>query len=257
MLKLTDSNYHSIEANREYWSASQVKTFLDCPARAMAELSGWKQPASKALQIGSFVDAAFDGEDAFTSFIAENPDMFKRDGSLKADFAKAEQMVSRAEQDGVFMKFMDGEKQSIKTGFIDGIPFRIKMDVYLPGERIVDLKTVKDLKPLYRPGEGRLSFAEYWRWTLQMAIYQEIEGNRLPCFLAVITKEDPPGIQIVQIEQEKLDAELAFLKNKLPYFNAIKTGIIEPDRCEECAYCRESRKLTGPVMLDYYSDMEE
>ena len=253
MLKLTESNYYSIEANSKYWSASQVKAFMECPAMAMAELNGWEKPKSIALKLGSFVDAAICGE--ATEFCKNNPDMFKRDGTLKADFARAEMMVSRAEQDELFMSFMDGEKQTIKTGYIDGVPFKCKFDVYRPGERIVDLKTVKDMKPMYRPGEGRLTFADYWRWPLQMAIYQAIEGNHLPCYLAVITKEDPPGIQIIQIEQEKLDAELAYLRNKLPYFNAIKSGIIEPERCEDCAYCRQSRKLTDPVMLEYFNEI--
>lgn len=254
-MKLTEANYHSLEANREYWSASQVKTFLDCPARAMAELNGWVRPPSKALQLGSYVDAAFDGEEAMTRFIADNPAMFKKDGSLKADFVKADQMVARAEADPVFMEYMDGEKQKILTGDIVGIPFRIKMDVYKPGVRIVDLKTVRDTKPMYRPGEGRLTFADYWRWTLQMAIYQHIEGHRLPCYLAVITKEDPPGIHVVQIEQEKLDAELEFLRNKLPYMNAVKMGVIEAERCEDCAWCRESRKLTVPTPLEFFNEI--
>ena len=133
--------------------------------------------------------------------------------------------------------------------------FKGKFDVYRPGERIVDLKTAKDLQPMYKPGEGRLSFADYWNWPLQMAIYQALEGNRLPCYLAVITKEDPPDLALVEIEQEKLDAEMDFLLEKLPYFDAIKQGVIEPERCENCAWCRMSRKLTGPRPLESYIEI--
>lgn len=89
---------------------------------------------------------------------------------------------------------------------------------------------------------------------MQMAVYQSIEGNRLPCYLSVITKEDPPDIEIVEIPQDKLDAEMDFLLEKLPYFDAIKQGIIEPERCENCAYCRATKRLTAPKKLDYFNE---
>jgi hypothetical protein len=108
---------------------------------------------------------------------------------------------------------------------------------------------VKDLKSVYKPGQGRLNFAAAWNWPLQLAIYQAIEGNRLPCYLAVITKEDPPAVELVQIPQETLDAELEYLKAKLPRFDAIKQGVIEPNRCEDCAFCRQTKRLTGPRSL--------
>jgi hypothetical protein len=254
MLQLTPENYYSREADREYWSASQVKTFLDCPARAMAELRGdYERPESTALLVGSFVDAFFEG--TLPAFTDAHPEIFKRGGELKADFLKALEMVDRARQDPLFLDYMEGEKQRIFTGEIGGLPFKGKFDVYRPGERIVDLKTARDLRPMYKPGEGRLSFADYWNWPLQMAIYRELEGHRLPCYLAVITKEDPPDIALVEIEPEKLDAELAFLLEKLPYFDAIKQGVVEPERCENCAWCRMSRKLAAPRPLESFIEI--
>lgn len=246
MLRLTKKNYHSAEADREYWSASFVKQMLICPAAAMAQ-----EPVelSTALLVGSYVDAAFEGPKAFERFTAQHPEMLKRDGTLKADFIKAQEMIERARSDKLFLEYMSGRKQVIKTGTIGGLPFKIKMDVYKKGKRIVDLKTVRDMKPAYRSGEGQITFADVWEWPLQMAIYQAIEGNRLPCFLAVITKEDPPDLAVVEIPQNILDAELQRLMDKLPYFDAIKQGVIEPPRCECCSYCRRTKKLGGPVPL--------
>ena len=40
MLKLTAENYYSREANQAYFSASQIKAFLECESRTMAELRG-------------------------------------------------------------------------------------------------------------------------------------------------------------------------------------------------------------------------
>ena len=253
--RLTAGNYHSIEMNKRYWSASQLKSFLDCPARTMAELNGeWERPKSDALLVGSYVDAAFESKKAFELFGNQHPEIFKKDGSLKADFVKAQQMVERAKSDKVFVDFMKGRHQTIKKATLWGVPFKAKFDV-LAKNRIVDLKTVRDFKPLYREGEGRLNVVDYWRWTLQMALYQKIEGHKLPCFLAVITKEDPPDLAIIEIPQARLDAEIDFVSTRIELFKGIKDGVLEPDRCEHCAYCRATRKLKGAVTLDYLDMM--
>lgn len=249
MFRLTKANYYSPEANRRYWSASFIKQMMICPAAAMA---GEEMPQSTALLVGSYVDAFF--EKKSDQFVADHPEMFKRDGSLKADFVKAEEMIERARSDKLFMEYMSGRKQVIKTGRIGGLPFKIKMDVYKKGLHIVDLKTVRDMKPAYRAGEGQITFADVWEWPLQMAIYQAVEGNNLPCYLAVITKEDPPDIAVVQISQNSLDAEMQRLLDKLPYFDAIRQGVIEPPRCECCAYCRRTKKLLQPAVLSDFID---
>lgn len=250
--RLTARNYHSTEMNKRYWSASQLKAFLDCPARAVAELNGeYVRPKSDALLIGSYVDAAFEGRKSFTAFVNEHPELFKRDGSLKAEFVKADAMIQRGLSDKVFVRFMKGRKQVIKTAKLWGVPFKAKFDV-LAKDRIVDLKTVKDFKPLYREGEGRLNVVDYWRWTLQMAIYQLIEGHKLPCYIAAITKEEPSDIAIIEIPQARMDAEIDFVSTRIEMFKGMKDGVLEADRCEKCAYCRLTRKLKGPVTLDYF-----
>jgi hypothetical protein len=250
-MRLTRDNYYSREADLIYFSASQIKTFMDCPARAMAELNGeYAQPESPALLVGSYVDAYFEGPEVFERFKAEHPNIFKRDGTLKSEYLQADEMIERARRDKVFMEFMDGDKQVILTGTIFGYPFKAKPDVRKLKERIVDLKTVKDFEPLYKAEQGRISFAEYWGWTLQMAIYQTVEGNQLPTFLNCITKQSPPDIGTIFIPQHHIDAELAVLAEKLPYFDAIKQGVIEPPRCERCAYCRATKQQAGPISLD-------
>lgn len=248
-MNLNPSNYYSQEANEAYWSASWVKSMMSCEASAMAELRGeYTRPDSQALMVGSYVDAAFEG--TLDLFCAKHPEILKRDGSLKSEYCKANEMIQRAQSDPIFMDFMDGEKQHIVTGELFGMPFKCKFDVYQPGNRIVDLKTTKDMKPMYKPEQGRVTFAEYWNWPLQMAIYQAVEGHDLPVYLAVITKEDPPDLSIIQIPQELLNAELKILESKVSYYDAIRQGIIEPARCEQCAYCRSTKRLTGAISLE-------
>lgn len=243
-MRLTKSNYYSAEADRKYFSASQVKAMMKCPAAALAE---YERPSSTALLVGSYVDSFF--ENKLDQFKAAHPEILKRDGSLKAEYVKADEMIERAMSDQLFREYMRGRKQTIKTGKIGGYPFKIKMDVYRKGERIVDLKTAKDLKPAYKTGEGTVTFADLWEWPLQLAIYQAVEGNQLPCYLAVVTKEDPPDIAVVEIPQHILDAEIERLLEMLPRLDAIKQGIIPAPRCESCAYCRSTKKLTAPAPL--------
>ena len=244
---LTAENYYSPQANMEYFSTSQIKTFAECPARAMAELRGeYVRPMSQAPLIGSYVDAYFEG--TLDMFKEHHPELFKRDGNLKAEFVHANTMIQRAEADKLFMEFMDGEKQSICTGTIDGFPFKIKIDVRHP-KRIVDLKTTKDFEPVYKPGQGRMSFVEAYLYTLQGGIYQAIEGGEKPFYIAAITKEPQPDIAVIEVGQEYMDAEMTVMRANLPYYDAIKHGMIEPVRCERCAYCKATRVLTKPSTL--------
>ena len=86
MLRLTKRNYYSEEANREYWSASFVKAMLRCPAAAMA---AEPEEPSTAILVGSYVDAYFEG--TLDCFREDHPELFKRDGTLKADYLQAEE----------------------------------------------------------------------------------------------------------------------------------------------------------------------
>lgn len=263
--KLTKENYHGLEANINYWSASQVKSFLDCEARTMAEISGeYEQPKSDALMVGSYVDAAFESDRAFRAFRLEHEDeLYRKDGKLRAEYVKADEMIKRAKSDATFMRFMQGRHQVVMKAELFGVPFKAKFDVLrdsykVDDKRIVDLKTCRDFKPVYKEGQGRVDFATAWNWPLQMAIYQAVyektHGQKLPTYLACISKEDPPDIAIVHVPQEQLDAELDFLAEKMERFKAVKAGIIEPERCENCRWCRMTKKLTEPVRLDWFNE---
>ena len=257
-MKLNSENYFSPEAERDFYSASQIKSYKRCAEATNAKVDGMFNPEpSTALLIGSYVDEALTGD--LDQWLQEHPEIRKRDGTLKADFVKAEEMVKRAKSEPVFMDYLNGQHQVIMTGHIAGYPFKCKLDCLRP-DCIVDLKTVKDLESQYLPGQGRVDFATAWDWPLQMAIYREIvrqkTGKVMPCVLAVITKETPPDIRLVQIEQERLDAELAWLEEMMPKFDAIKTRAIDAPRCEKCAWCRESRVITGVEMLGDIEDSE-
>lgn len=269
--KLTAENYYSREAARAYYSASQIKQFIECPSAAMADIRGeYVRKKTPALLVGGYIDAYFSGE--LDKFKKENPEIFTKVGTLRSDYVKAEEIIERIERDELACALMAGEKQRIETGTIGGLPFKAKLDVWLDADAshriakeysrmadltfadgcIVDLKVMKDFEPMFRQEEGRLSFVEYWRYDLQMAIYQELmrqkTGSQVPCYILAASKQDPPDLTLVQIPQELLDFNLKWLTDRLPEFEAIKRGDDEADSCGKCAWCRQSKKLNGPTL---------
>ena len=245
-------NYFSENNNRKYCGSSQFKNFLKCPAKAMAILEGKVQEEeSTALLVGSYVDAWFEGENSFETFKLFHPEMYKKDGTLKADYIKANEIIARVSRDELFMKYMSGKKQTIKTGYINGVPFKIKIDSYHKGKAIVDLKVVKDFKPIWNEKYGmKEDFIHYWGYHYQAAIYQAIEGNKLPFYICAVTKEAEPDLAVIEIPQQWIDSAMAEILNNISVIEAIKRGEIEAERCECCDYCKSTKKLTRVISAD-------
>lgn len=244
---LTDSNYYSQGANRSFMSVSQYKQFRKCEASAMAQIRGeWEQPKSTALLVGSYVDAYFEG--TLDDFRADNPEIFKRDGSLKSDFVQAEQIIQRVNADPMFMEYMSGDKQTIFTAELFGTMWKIKIDSLLP-DKIVDLKVMRSLDRVM----GR-SFVEHWGYDLQMAVYAEVyriaTGRDLETYLAVVTKETPSNLEIIHIPKWRREELLDEVAKQMPRIVAVKSGQLEPERCEVCDYCRATKVLTEPIDFD-------
>ena len=226
---------------------------MPCEFTAMEKLKGrWEEPKSKALMVGSYVDSYFEG--TLDKFKAENPDLFKRDGTLKAEFVKADEIIQRIERDDYFMKFMSGEKQVIMTGELFGTKWKIKMDSYIPGIAIVDLKVMASITKLEWVRDiGYLDFVRYWGYDIQGAIYQEIvrqnTGKKLPFYIAGATKESEPDIRIIHITDNYLAEALNLVEMNMARVLAVKSGDAEPDRCELCDCCRKTRVLKAPISI--------
>lgn len=238
---LTNDNYYSQEANWEYMSVSQYKDFQKCEAMAMAMLRGeWERPKTTALLVGSYVDSYFEG--TLDEFREANPEIFKRDGSLKADFIQAEEIIARVSKDPKFMEYMAGEKQIILTRELFGVPWKIKIDSYHRNDKIVDLKIMRSMERIM----GK-SFVEHWGYDIQVGVYSEVEGNDLETYLAVATKQDPPDLEIIHIPKWRREEVLADVEKSMPRIIAVKSGKIAPHRCGVCDYCRATKVIEEPI----------
>lgn len=252
-MKLTESNYYSNEAGMQWMSVSQYKAFAKCAAKAMAELKGLYVPEkSRSLLLGSYVDEALTGTaDSFAAFCEEHhEDLYQKRGDKKlADVIQADEAIRRVKEQPLMMKYLGGEHQTIMTGEIAGVPFKGKFDSYKPGEFIADLKYVRSLRSpnLFE------NVIDYWKYTTQMAVYQELvyqnTGERLRCFIVAVTKENPAHVTVCEIDQFTLDSELEEVKRLAPHFQKIKNGEIPSERCDcyDCAYCTETKVLEEPV----------
>ena len=281
-MKLTNGNYYGKKASQEFMSVSQFKQFQKCEAMALAELRGeYERPKSKALLLGSFVDEMLTGtKKSQIKFIVENrseifqkssklskvddeglaaiatdylPNIFDADNKPYAEIVQALETIARIKKQPLMMEHFKSKHQVIMTGEIAGVPFKIKMDNYKPGEFISDGKYMASLRSpnLFEP------MVKYWGYDKQGAVYQEIvrqnTGKRLPFYLDVGTKETPAHLAVAEIKQYDLDEALEFVKAHAPRYQAIKNGEVEPTRCDEydCNYCTETHIITEPVDSNY------
>lgn len=258
---LSSGNYYSREADLEYMSVSQFKDFNGTYGRAACEFGAvekmekrWVERETTALLVGSYVDAYFEG--TLERFRAGHPNIFKKTGDkgLLREYAKAEEIIARIERDGYFMKYLSGRKQEIMTGELFGTEWKIKMDSYIPGVAIVDLKVMSSITELkWVKDLGYLDFVRYWGYDIQGAVYQKVveanTGKRLPFYIAAATKENEPDIRIIQVTQNYLDEALRVVGANLPRILRVKSGEALPDRCELCDCCRHNRVLTKPISI--------
>ena len=158
-MQLTESNYYSQESNQAYFSVSQYKDFCKCEAMALAKINGeFEQKQTKAMLIGTLVDRWFEG--TLDKLRQESPNIFYcRNGALRADFRKADEIIKRVQHDERFMQYMSGEKQKILTFEMFGVPWKIKMDSFVEDICITDLKVVQNFMGL-----------ACWRYDLQGAV---------------------------------------------------------------------------------------
>lgn len=278
LLPLTAENYYSRQANFAYMSASQFKEFEKCEAAAMAHLRGdYEPPQTKALLLGSFVDAWFSGE--FNAFVAAHPEIRRQSGQnageFLADFQKAVEACERLERQPLIKALLSGRHQVIKTGRIAGVPFKCKVDslvsadkarricekfpevkklIPFGGQIIVDLKYMGSLESVWDDEtQCRISFAQYWGYDIQGAIYQYLVRREPPFVLVGTTKETFPRDFAIYIPDGDLQNALADVEARAPRYQAIKTGRIAATRCGHCPYCRATERITAisPLQVEY------
>ena len=74
----------------------------------------------------------------------------------------------------------------------------------------------------------------------------------MPFYLNAATKEEITDIDVIHVKQDALDYALECFKQDVENYDAMKKGIIKPDRCEKCEYCKLTKILKKPTESDEY-----
>lgn len=275
-MELNKENYHSIEANQEYMSATQFKGFVHefggCEAKSMAILTGkWSDPEKVSFLQGKYVHAWNEGK--LEEFKESNPEIIastgKNKGELKADFALCEKIIDKIKNDDLFMEALSGEKEKIFTANIFGIKWKCCIDSYLKNKkRFADLKILRSLNDkIWNKYLGCYEnvFNSYG-YFIQMAIYAEIERKArrrrkkdwYEPFIAVATKEEEPNIDIISFNSKDesygdfIEYQLNIVKDFIGRVKRVKAGKEKPRRCGFCNFCISTKKLTGTTHYSEY-----
>lgn len=247
---MTRADYFSTEEKGRYFSNSQWNSFLTCEAATMAEIKGeYERPDKKAYKYGRVF------EDIFQRGKTEEDGIYKKDGSLYAEFADIPADVARVKADKFFTWIADGGAQVKITGTIAGEPWKGLCDWLNHGRKcIVDLKTCADFVDEWASVNGRnVKVPWYDRYFRQMAIYQELvrqaTGEAYEVFLAAVTKESPVNFDVINMTiPDRLQMELRLIESQSFRIASVKAGNEKPIRCGSCEYCRITKKLEGATM---------
>ncbi len=246
----TDKKYF---ADTHYMSVSRYKRFAECEELGLIPFG----EVTEAMKIGSFVDSYVSG--TLEQFKKDNPDIIssrgKTKGELKVGFKKAEEICDYIDNNPRIQQFLQGDKQTVMTGEIEGVPFKIKMDIYAEDIVISDLKIMASITD--RRG-NYYDFISPWGYDIQLACYQEIvrqnTDKTLPTFIIAITKEEVVNSAIIEIPQEILDTALETVKSSISRYYSIMKGELQAEGCGKCSVCIQKRK--DVPIISMYEIME-
>lgn len=262
---LTADNYYSVASNNAYLSNSLLKVYQECEYKFIRTLKGeYERSETDALIQGNLLDTMLTGnKEELEKFMAEHPEMYSTRGAtkgeLKSNFRIINQMYDKVVNDPVAMKYLNGEKQKIFTGNLFGVDMKCKLDVYHENKAIVDLKTCESITKTYWSVEEnrRVSFVEYFKYTQQLAIYQELvrqnTGKTLPCYILAVSKEPITDIALIYFDNKTLHDVIHGNEFKqglaldMEQIRLLKAGEIEPKHCGKCDLCMKEKKLSKPI----------
>lgn len=282
-MELTRENYYTPDVDWEYMSCSQYQAWNECEARELAKLQGrWADEEKEAFLVGNYFHTHFESQEAHEQFCNDHFDKIFKTKTVKgkggepdtvvptgkyAPYVQADKMIKVAESDELIQSLLalPGENEMIMHGELFGVPWRIRLDKYVPdGRMIIDYKTVANIGELKWSDElhEKVTFIDAYGYMMRAAVYSEIEkqnaqSDKDPNFIIIaISKQDYPDKEVLMLNhRQRYDYELGKIKERLPMIQAIKEGRVKPKRCGYCDYCRATKKLYA--IKPYYALMPE
>jgi hypothetical protein len=192
--------------------------------------------------------------------MANTPEMFTKTG-LRAEYKKADEMITAIENDEFCMYMLQGEPEVIMTAEMFGLWWKVRLDKYNSSKRrVVDIKTTKSVSEHdWMVQEGRnvkASFVEVYNYPLRAAVYCEVERivsgaeemDWPDFYIVAVSKEDPPDKAVINMKDPaRYLEELAKIEESLMRIKLLKQGAARPIRCERCEYCRSTKVVESVI----------
>jgi hypothetical protein len=264
LMELTRQNYFSREAENLYMGSSSFKAWDvlhgGCEAKEVAKRKGiWIEKDNPAFLLGNYVHSWSSGD--LQKFIADTPQLFKKDGSMLAKYALGDKMIEVLRNDPLVQQIREGEKEQIFVGKIGGVDFKIQVDILnLEKGYFADIKTTKGLSETYWNNDIRSkeTFINKYDYQAQIAIYAEILKQNtglvdyLEPYLIVVDKQDTPDHEVIYMGKSFISDKLAEIESRLEHIIAVRDGELLPIPCGKCDYCRSIKKIEKPIsVLEY------
>ena len=253
MEKLTQENYFSQEADLEYMSVSQYKSFKQCSSKTIALIKSETSAEEKESYLeGHLFETLIAGD--IDLFMMQHPEMVSSRGAtkgeLKANFKKVVIAANKIKNQKFIMDIVNRcEKQVIMTGVINGVKVKCCADL-LDKEtgNIYDLKCMANFNETWdKENKCYIPWYYYYGYVLQMAVYQEIArqnfGKNFETHLIAATKEDIPDMDAIHFDNNLLELELKEFSNNIVYYDKIKKGTELAIPCGTCDYCKSNKKI--------------
>ena len=255
---LTSENYFSQEMMMKFMSTSTFKSFENCEANALAELTSGEREEKDSFKEGHYFEACITGNEEL--FIMQNPEIVSSRGATKGDiksnFKKVEGSVLAFKRQPMFMDNLARcEKQVILTGEIAGVLFKGMVDFLDPITfNGYDTKCMKDFKKVWsNTDKMHVSWYFAYGYNYQAAIYAELIrqtfGKTGVQHILAVTKEEVPDVCAFYFSDEILENALEIIKEFAPHYDKVKKGIVEPERCEQCSYCKATKIISQFEMV--------
>ena len=168
-------------------SCSQYQGWCECEAKQLAKLEGrWVDEPKEAFLVGNYFHTHFEGPEAHEQFCQENFDKIFKTKTTKAQgtvitgkyapFEQADKMIEVAERDPLIKSLVDmpGENEKIMSGVLFGVPWRIRVDKYVPdGRLVIDYKTVANINELKWSDalHEKVTFIDAYGYMMRAAVY--------------------------------------------------------------------------------------
>lgn len=276
--------------DNRHFSASQWRSWLDCPARTYAEQHGqYKRKVTDAMLIGSWVDVCLltPGDEsawmcAHDSELIEAGLLSKKDGKPLAKAQIAMSMVDECRKDERFMRELthNAESQVELTGKLYGYSWVGHVDSLAVDKlTVTDLKTTASLtKMAWVECEDALTrnladvptrkltrgnFIEQNNNWIQVAvIYRDLVSYNFDtdptCKIAAVSRETPCNRGVYTLNNPDRAAwERERIRKYIDTIAAWRDGLEPAPMCGDCEYCRSVKSAdvvdySGPDVFSWF-----